>query len=66
MMLKLTPTEAELLLYHLSKRIEHVDAELVHTDKRDLQRSLAEDLRSLRALESRIRAIALAPEAELR
>ena len=65
MLLKLTTAEAELLLYHLTKRIEHIDTELVHTDKRELQRSLAEDLRALRALESRIRASARTPEAEL-
>jgi hypothetical protein len=55
MHLTLTPEETRLLLHHLTQRIEHMDAELVHTDKRELQRSLAHELQALRALTERIR-----------
>ena len=64
MLIKLTTEETELLLQHLAKRAEQMDSELVHTDKRELQRSLAEDLRALRALESRIRDAERAPQAD--
>ena len=54
MQLSLTPEETRLLLRHLAQRIEHMDAELVHTDKRALQRSLASEVNALRALTDRI------------
>jgi hypothetical protein len=41
--LTLTPEESALLIHHLTQRIEHLDAELVHTDRRDLQRALADE-----------------------
>lgn len=54
MQLTLTHEEMRLLLHHLGQRVEHLDAELVHTDKRELQRALAADLGVLRALCDRI------------
>ena len=40
MHLDLSTEEARLLVHQLSRRLEDLDAELVHTDKRELQRSL--------------------------
>jgi hypothetical protein len=54
MQLALTPEEVRLLLYHLTQQIDHIDSELVHTDKRELQRSLAHDLQALRSLTDHI------------
>jgi len=56
MHLALTAEETRLLLHHLAQQIEHMDTELLHTDKRELQRSLAHDLQDLRTLTARIRA----------
>jgi hypothetical protein len=47
MQLNLTDEEARLLALHLTKHIKHVDDELVHTDKRSMQRELALDERRL-------------------
>lgn len=58
MHLMLTPEESRLLIRNLTHRIEHLDSELVHTDKRELQRALAEELRDLSALTDRIRSSA--------
>ena len=58
MQLTLAPEETRLLLHHLTQRIEHMDAELVHTDKRELQHSLAHELQKLKALKERIRSSA--------
>lgn len=67
MHLDLTSEETSLLLRHLALRIEHMDGELVHTDKRDLQRGLAHDLEDLRALTARIHSeVDGAPEARPR
>jgi hypothetical protein len=55
MQLTLTTEETRLLLDQLAKRIEHMDAELVHTDKHELQHALATELKQLRALAERIR-----------
>lgn len=60
MHLTLTPEETRLLVRHLSERIAYMDAELVHTDKRELQRSLVHELQALRALTDRIRSGAVA------
>lgn len=57
MHLTLTPEETRLLLRHLTERIEHIDNELVHTDKRELQHSIARDAQELRALVDRIRSV---------
>ncbi|HTJ83246.1 MAG TPA: hypothetical protein VL400_16115 [Polyangiaceae bacterium] len=43
MNLELSNHQALLLREHLKRHIEHVDNELVHTDKRQLQRELAHD-----------------------
>jgi hypothetical protein len=58
MNLTLTAGEARLLLHHLTQQLEHMDNEVVHTDKRDLQRGLAHDLAELQALTDRIRSCA--------
>lgn len=58
MQLTLTAEESRLLIRHLTQQIEHLDSELVHTDKRELQRALAEELRALSALTDRIRSSA--------
>ena len=55
MQLTLTPDESRLLIRHLTQEIEHLDAELIHTDKRELQRALAHELDALRGLTERIR-----------
>jgi 5-bromo-4-chloroindolyl phosphate hydrolysis protein len=55
MQLTLTAEETRLLLDNLGKRIEHMDAELIHTDKHELQHALAVELQQLRALADRIR-----------
>lgn len=47
MQITLTDEEARLLALHLTKHIKHVDDELVHTDKRSMQRELALDERRL-------------------
>jgi hypothetical protein len=47
MQVDLTDEEARLLALHLTKHIKHVDDELVHTDKRSMQRDLALDERRL-------------------
>jgi hypothetical protein len=58
MELTLTRDEGRLLLRHLTQHIEHLDDDLVHTDKRELQRSLATELDDLRALCARLRSAA--------
>ena len=50
MQVDLTDEEARLLALHLTKHIKHVDDELVHTDKRSMQRDLALDERRLLAI----------------
>ena len=54
----LTRDEGRLLLRHLTQHIQHLDDELVHTDKRELQRSLAAELDELRSLAARLRSAA--------
>lgn len=54
MKLMLTSEETRLLLRHLTQHLAHMDAELVHTDKRELQRLLVADVNALRALTDRI------------
>ncbi len=57
-----TTDETRLLLRHLGQWIEHLDKELVHTDKRELQHALALELDALCALTERLRSAA-EPEA---
>lgn len=54
MHLSLTPEETRLLIHHLTQRVDFMDKELVHTDKRELQRSLSQELQALRTLTDRI------------
>ena len=56
MQITLSSEESHLLLRHLSQHIEQLDNELVHTDKRELQRALSNEVDSLRHLVDRIRA----------
>src|SRR5258708_4487367 len=53
----LTNDEARFLVRHLTHWTEHLDSDLVHTDRRDLQRSLAGELATLRALTDRLRSM---------
>jgi hypothetical protein len=54
MQLTLTSQETRLLLHHLTDRIEHLETELIHTDKHELQHSLTQEVQALRALLGRI------------
>jgi hypothetical protein len=58
MQLSISTEDTRLLLSHLDRRLQEMDEELVHTDKRELQRQLGRDVRALRALAERIRASA--------
>jgi hypothetical protein len=48
--IRLSDADAAFLRDQLVSQAQHVETELVHTDARDLQRSLAHDLEHLRAL----------------
>jgi hypothetical protein len=54
MKLELSQDEAHFLSKHLTRHIAEVENELVHTDKRQLQRDLARDLEHLRAIERQL------------
>lgn len=54
MNLDLTPSEARFLLEHLTRHLAHVDDELIHTDKRQMQRALAQDLHQLEVIRERL------------
>ena len=56
MLVDLTEQEARFLAQHLAMHIAHVDAELIHTDKRAMQRELAEDERKLNRVLAKIEA----------
>ena len=53
-MLNLSPQDVQLLRTHLARRVQHVEEELVHTDKFELQHELAAELAKLRALVEKI------------
>lgn len=55
MQLDLSREEAVFLSRHLNRHIEAVDAELIHTDKRQLQRELAVDVAKLKELQERLK-----------
>ena len=55
MQLTLTPEETQLLVDQLARRLQHIDDELVHTDKHELQHELAREVDAVRALLARIR-----------
>ena len=52
--LDLSVTDADFLRAQIDRRVQEVDNELVHTDKRELQRALAIDLERLLALQARL------------
>jgi hypothetical protein len=54
MIVDLTPDEAKLLHRVLAAQLDKVEAELVHTDKRQMQRDIANDAAQLRALIGRL------------
>jgi hypothetical protein len=56
MHLTFTRDEGRLLLRHLATHIEHLDAELVRTDKHELQHALALEIDQLRSLVARLAA----------
>ncbi len=56
MNIDLSPQEARLLDQHLVRHIEQVDKELVHTDKREMQKALAGEVDALRVIRERIAA----------
>lgn len=52
--LELSLQEARLLALHLGRHLKHLDAELVRTDKHDLQHSLAREIETLQTVEDRL------------
>lgn len=54
MKLELSLEEARFLKKHLTRHIQEVDNELVHTDSRKLQRELAEDEAHLKNIERQL------------
>ena len=56
MNLDLSYEEALLLKSELTKRLEELDLELVHTDKHQLQVEASRELKKLRAVEARLAA----------
>ena len=55
--LELTAAEAQLLVTHLGRQIEHLDRDLVRTDKHELQHALAREIETLQAILARLRAL---------
>lgn len=55
MMLDLSMDEGRLLATHLQRYLKHVDAELVRTDKYELQHALAREERTLEGILDRLR-----------
>jgi hypothetical protein len=58
MQLELTKDEASFLKAQLSRHLEHVEGELAHTDKHELQHALARDARELRTILDRVARLA--------
>jgi hypothetical protein len=56
MRIDLTDSQAKLLSVHLNRHIEHVENELVHTDKVQMQHDLAREVGLLREIQQRINA----------
>jgi hypothetical protein len=52
--LHLTHDEAGLLSEHLSRHLERLSAELVHTDRRELHHALAREIAALQAIADRL------------
>ena len=57
MNLELSSDEAQFLRDHLRSHIEDVETELIHTDKRELQRALARDVDHLHSIERKLAAL---------
>lgn len=55
MQLELTAIEAQLLLRHLERHIQHLETELVPTDQHELQQVLARDIEVLREICEKLR-----------
>ena len=55
MQLDLTVEEIRLLRQHLARHLDHVEAEVVGTDRRDLRHALAQELEMLRFIERKLR-----------
>jgi hypothetical protein len=58
MMIELSPEEARFLDRQLVRHLEHMENELVHTDKQQMQHDLARDVERMRAIRNRVAAIA--------
>ncbi len=56
--LQLTRDEAALLVKHLSRLLQDLDAELVRTDKYELQHALAREIATLQTVADRLDAAA--------
>ena len=52
--LELSSDEARLLVEHLSQHLRHLDAELVRTDKHELQHALAREIETLQVVLTRL------------
>jgi len=52
--LDLSPQEIQLLATHLVRYVDHLDAELVRTDKHELQHALAREIEALRSIARRL------------
>jgi hypothetical protein len=52
--LALSPDDARFLREHLQRHIRQVDDELVHTDRRSMQREIASDLDRLKRIEGQL------------
>jgi hypothetical protein len=57
MHLDLSADEARFLREHLQAHIGDVEDELIHTDRRAMQRELARDIDHLRSIERRLAAL---------
>lgn len=55
MTIELTPDEARLLVDHLRIYLEHLDKEVAHTDRYQLQHALARDERALTSIFARLK-----------
>lgn len=58
MQLDLSSTEADFLALHLRRYAEHVQIDLAHTDRKELQHALAGDLERIRAILDRLERVA--------
>ncbi len=57
MNLELSPEEVTLLTTHLTRHIERVDNELIHTDQRQMQRDIARDEEKLNLILTRLKTL---------